>query len=96
MGTSGAESLCAASNIFVGVESTVTVRPYLTRMTPSELHTVLTAGMATVASNVLALYVFMLRDVFPGIAGHLVSATLLSAPAALVGPSTPSVASAPK
>jgi CNT family concentrative nucleoside transporter len=84
MGTSGAESLCAASNIFVGIESTVTVRPYLSRMTVSELHTVLGAGMATVASNVLALYVFMLRDQFPNIAGHLVSASLLSAPAALV------------
>ncbi|OGV63148.1 MAG: nucleoside transporter [Lentisphaerae bacterium RIFOXYC12_FULL_60_16] len=84
MRTSGAESLCAASNIFVGVESAAVVRPYLLRMTRSELCTVLTAGMATVASNVLAFYVYCLRDVFPGIAGHLVSASLLSAPAALV------------
>lgn len=84
MKVSGAESLCAASNIFVGVESALTVRPYLKAMTASELCTVLTAGMATVSSNVMAVYVFSLNDVFPNIAGHLVSASLLSAPAALV------------
>ncbi len=84
MRISGAESLCAASNIFVGVESSLTVKPHLNSMTRSELCTVLTAGMATVASNVLALYVFTLRNEFPAIAGHLVSASFLSAPAALV------------
>jgi len=84
MRISGAESLVAASNIFVGIESTLTVKPYLGRMTGSEICTILTAGMATVASNVLALYVFSLQAVFPTIAGHLVSASLLSAPAALV------------
>jgi len=83
MRISGAESLVAASNIFVGIESTLTVKPHLARMTRSELCTILTAGMATVASNVLALYVFSLKAVFPTIAGHLVSASLLSAPAAL-------------
>ena len=81
---SGAESLCAASNIFVGVESTLTVRPHLERMTRSELTTILTASMATVASNVLALYVFSLKSTFPTIAAHLVSASILSAPAAIV------------
>jgi CNT family concentrative nucleoside transporter len=55
----------AASNIFVGIESTLTVKPYLGQMTQSELCTILTAGMATVASNVLALYVFSLQEVFP-------------------------------
>jgi CNT family concentrative nucleoside transporter len=84
MRISGAESLVAASNIFVGIESTLTVKPYLSRMTDSEICTILTAGMATVASNVLALYVFSLQAQFPTIAGHLVSASLLSAPAALV------------
>jgi len=84
MRISGAESLVAAGNIFVGVESAITVKPCLAQMTRSELCTVLTAGMATVASNVLALYVFTLRDRFPTIAGHLVSASLLSAPAAIV------------
>ena len=84
MRISGAESLVAASNIFVGIESALTVKPYLGRMTQSELCTILTAGMATVSSNVVALYVFSLEPQFPKIAGHLVSASLLSAPAALV------------
>ncbi|NLE02218.1 MAG: nucleoside transporter, partial [Fibrobacter sp.] len=81
---SGAEALCAASNIFVGVESAFTVRPHINDMTRSELCTMLTAGMSTVASNVLALYVFTLKDQFPTIAGHLISASILSAPAAIV------------
>ena len=84
MRISGAESLCAASNIFVGIESATTVRPYLPDMTRSELCTILTAGMATVASSTLAFYVFLLKDVFPTIAGHLISASILSAPAAIV------------
>lgn len=81
---SGAESLCAASNIFVGVEASFTVKPHIPKMTRSELCTMLTAGMATVASNVLALYVFTLKAQFPTIAGHLISASILSAPAAIV------------
>ena len=84
MRISGTESLVTASNIFVGVESNLTVKPYLNDMTRSEICTILTAGMATVASNVLALYVFSLKSQFPTIAGHLISASLLSAPAALV------------
>lgn len=84
MRISGAESLCAASNIFVGVEAATTIRPYLKDMTRSELCTILTAGMATIASSVLALYVFILKGQFPTIAGHLVSASILSAPAAIV------------
>jgi len=84
MRISGAESLCAASNIFVGIESATTVRPYLQRMTRSEFCTILTAGMATVASNVLALYVGFLKDTFPTIAGHLISASIISAPAAIL------------
>lgn len=84
MKVSGAESLVTASNIFVGVESALTIKPYLAAMTRSELCVVLTAGMATVASNILALYVFSLKTYFPAIAGHLISASLLSAPAALI------------
>ncbi len=84
MKISGAEALVVASNVFVGVESAFTVKPHIDKMTKSELCTMLTAGMATVGSNVLALYVLTLRDVFPTIAGHLVSATLLSAPAAII------------
>lgn len=84
MRISGAESLCSASNIFVGIESAIAIRPYLADMTESELCTVLTAGMATIASSVLALYVMILREYFPMIAGHLISASILSAPAAIV------------
>ncbi len=84
LGVSGAESLVAASNIFAGVESALTVRPFLATMTRSELCTILTVGMATVSSNVMALYVFTLKSQFPTIAGHLMSASILSAPAALV------------
>lgn len=84
MRISGAEALCTASNIFVGIESATTVRPYLSGMTRSELCTILTAGMATIASSVMALYVFILQSKFPTIAGHLVSASILSAPAAVV------------
>ena len=84
MKISGAESLSAASNIFVGIESALTIKPHLKDMTASELCTVLTVGMATVASNVLVLYVLFLQDQFPSIAAHLISASFLSAPAALV------------
>lgn len=84
MRLSGAESLSASSNIFVGIESLLTIKPYLDKMTRSELCTVLTAGMATVSSSMLALYIFSLKGEFPTIAAHLVSASILSAPAALV------------
>ena len=84
MRISGAESLVAASNIFVGVEANLAIKPHLNKMTESELCTILTAGMATVASNVMAFYVFTLQPYFPAIAGHLVSASLLSAPAAIL------------
>ena len=84
MKVSGAESLCVSSNIFVGVESSLVVKPYLEKMTISELGTILTAGMATIASSVLSLYVMILRAKLPTIAGHLVSASILSAPAALL------------
>ncbi|MFN0087989.1 MAG: NupC/NupG family nucleoside CNT transporter [Blastocatellia bacterium] len=84
MGISGAESLCAAANIFVGVESALVVRPYIERMTRSELLTVLSTGMATAASTTLGLYVIMLHKAFPQIAGHLLSASVISIPAAVV------------
>ncbi len=84
MRVSGAESLCVSSEIFVGVESSLVVRPHLAAMTRSELTTILTAGMSTIASTVLAVYVFLLQKEIPAIAGHLVSASLLAAPATLV------------
>jgi len=84
LGTSGAEGLGVASTIFVGVESAGVVRPFLERMTRSELFTLLTACMATVSSTTLGIYVAMLQPAFPTIAGHLVSASVISAPAAIV------------
>ena len=84
LGTSGAEALCSASNIFVGIESATTIRPYIQNMTRSELFLILSVGMSTVASSVLAVYVAFLGGVFPTIAGHLISASILSVPAAFV------------
>jgi len=84
MGTSGAESLSAASNIFVGqTEAPLVVKPFVEDMTRSELHAVMTGGFATVAGGVFAVYVMFLEKGIPDIAGHLVVASVLSAPAAL-------------
>ncbi|HYE73286.1 MAG TPA: nucleoside transporter C-terminal domain-containing protein, partial [Blastocatellia bacterium] len=84
MNISGAESLSSAANIFVGVESSLVIRPYLKRMTKSELLTVLSAGMATVASTTLGIYVLFLQQSFPQIAGHLLSASVIAIPAVVV------------
>ncbi|HVN97084.1 MAG TPA: nucleoside transporter C-terminal domain-containing protein [Syntrophorhabdaceae bacterium] len=84
MGISGAESLCASAQIFLGIESNLTVRPYLSKMTKSELLVVLTTGMATIASSVLGFYVIILAGVFPTVAGHLISASILLAPSAIL------------
>lgn len=80
LGTSGGESLAAAANIFVGqTEAPLVVRPYIGKMTRSELMALMTGGMATVAGSVLAVYVKM------GVsAGHLLAASVMSAPASLV------------
>jgi CNT family concentrative nucleoside transporter len=84
LGISGAEALYGASQIFVGIESTLMVRPYLQRMTKSEFLMLLTTGMCNVASSTLGLYVAFLKGVFPLIAGHLLSASVLSIPAGVV------------
>ncbi|PIU83162.1 MAG: NupC/NupG family nucleoside CNT transporter [Elusimicrobia bacterium CG06_land_8_20_14_3_00_38_11] len=85
MGVSGAESLSCSANIFVGqTEAPLLVRPFISDMTKSELLAVMTGGMATVAGGVMAAYVGMLKDYFPSIAGHLLTASVMSAPAALV------------
>jgi len=85
MGTSGAETLSAAGNIFVGqTEAPLLVKPFVARMTQSELMAVMTGGFATVAGGVLAAFVGMLVAYFPDIAGHLIAASVMSAPAALV------------
>ena len=84
MGTSGSETLSVSANIFVGqTESPLMIRPFINQMTMSELMAVMTGGFATVAGGVMAIYVAMLSDI-PGIAGHLMAASIMSAPAALV------------
>ncbi len=84
MGTSGSETLSVSANIFVGqTEAPLMVRPFIENMTKSELMAVMTGGFATAAGGVMALYVMWLNDI-PGIAGHLLAASVMSAPAALV------------
>jgi CNT family concentrative nucleoside transporter len=84
MGLSGAESLSGAANIFVGIEAGLIVRPYLAAMTQSELLLVLTCMMATVASTVMGIYVSALQHTVPQIAGHLISASIISIPCAVL------------
>lgn len=80
MRTSGSESLAAAANIFMGqTEAPLVVKPYLPRMTRSEIMALMTGGMATIAGGVLAAYVS-----FGVSAGHLLTASVMSAPAALL------------
>ncbi|MFK7817783.1 MAG: NupC/NupG family nucleoside CNT transporter [Planctomycetaceae bacterium] len=80
LGTSGAETLSAAANIFVGqTEAPLVIRPYVNEMTMSELNVVMVGGFATIAGGVLAAYVGMGID-----AGHLITASVISAPAALM------------
>lgn len=85
MKTSGAETLAAAANIFVGqTEAPLIIKPFVPKMTRSELLCVMVGGMANTAGGVMAAYVGMLRDRSPDIAGHLLAASILSAPAALL------------
>ena len=85
MGTSGAETLAATTNIFVGqTEAPLMVKPFLANATNSELMAIMTAGFANIASGVLAAYAAMLSGFFPDAAGHLLAASLLSAPSSLV------------
>jgi len=80
MDTSGSESLCTSANVFIGMTTApLVIRPYLDSMTRSELMAMMTGGMATVAGGTMAAYAGMGAD-----AGHLMVASLMSAPAALV------------
>lgn len=84
MGIGGAVGLAAAANIFVGmIEAPLFIRPYLRRMTRSELFTVMTCGMATIAGTVMVLYASILTGVIPNAMGHILIASLISAPAAI-------------
>ena len=85
LGVSGAEALSVAANVFVGmVEAPILVRPYVEKMTESELFCLMSAGMATIAGSVMAAYIGILQPHFPQVAGHILSASLMSAPAAVV------------
>lgn len=82
MGVSGAESMAMAANVFAGqTEAPLVVKPYIAKMTMSELNALMTGGFATVAGSVLAVYIGV---VGPDIGAHLLTASLLSAPAAFV------------
>jgi len=84
MGLGGAEGLGVSANVFVGmVESPLFVRPYLEKMTRSELFTLMTAGMATIAGTVMVLYASILGDAIPGVMGHILTASIISVPAAV-------------
>jgi len=85
MKVSGCESLATAANVFVGmVEAPMFIRPYIRTLTRSELFAVMTGGMATIAGTVLVLYASFLQTALPGALGHLLVASLISAPAALL------------
>jgi CNT family concentrative nucleoside transporter len=82
MGVSGAESMAIAANIFAGqTEAPLVVRPYIARMTESELNALMTGGFATIAGTVLAAY---MNFVGPELAPHLLTASVMSAPAAFL------------
>ena len=82
--TSGAETLSVSANIFVGqTEAPLMIRPFVKGLTQSEVMAIMVGGFATVAGGVMAIYVKILGDV-PGIAGHLMAASIMSAPAAIV------------
>jgi CNT family concentrative nucleoside transporter len=84
MGIGGVEGLGVTANVFVGmVESPLLIRPYLLGISRSELFTIMTSGMATIAGTVMVLYASILNESIPGIMGHLLTASLISAPAAI-------------
>jgi CNT family concentrative nucleoside transporter len=85
MGTSGAETLSTAANIFVGqTEAPLLVRPFLALATRSELMAIMVGGFANIATGVLVAYTDMLKDFVPSAGGHLALACFISAPATLV------------
>ncbi len=81
----GAEGLGVSANVFVGmVEAPLLIRPYVNRMTKSELFTLMTSGMATIAGTVMVLYASILESVIPNVIGHILTASIMSVPAAIV------------
>jgi concentrative nucleoside transporter, CNT family len=86
MGTSGSETLSACANIFMGqTEAPLMIRPYVPRMTRSEIMTIMVCGMAHIAGGVAAVYAAMgIQAGYPNTAGHLLTASVLNCPAALM------------
>lgn len=85
LGIGGAVGLSTAANIFLGmVESPLFIRPYLGQLTRGELFMVMTGGMAGIAGTVFVLYATLLKNVIPDVAGHILVASIVSAPAALL------------
>ncbi|WP_428103398.1 NupC/NupG family nucleoside CNT transporter [Candidatus Rariloculus sp.] len=85
LGIGGAVSLAAAANIFVGmVEAPLLIRGYLRELGRGELFMVMCTGMATIAGTVLLLYTTILGPVLDGAVGHLITASIISAPAAIM------------
>ena len=79
LGTSGAESFSTVSDVFVGqTEAPLAIRPYIARLTQSELFACMVAGFATTAGGVLAAYVRMLNPYVPGIAGHFIACSVMA------------------
>jgi len=80
----GTEGLGVSANIFVGmVESPLFIRPYLKHMTRSEIFTLMTCGMATIAGTVMVLYASILSKIIPDVMGHILTASIISVPAAI-------------
>jgi len=85
MGVGGAVGLSTAANIFVGmIEAPLFIRPYLRRLSHGELFIVMSCGMATIAGTVMVLYASILGPVIPDAMGHILTASVISAPAAIV------------
>jgi CNT family concentrative nucleoside transporter len=85
LGIGGALGVGVAANVFVGmVEAPLLVRPYMARLSRSELFTIMTCGMATIAGTVMVLYASVLSPVIPDALGHLLAASIISAPAAIM------------
>jgi len=81
----GAAGVGVAANVFIGmVEAPLLIRPYLQRLGRSDLFVVMTAGMATIAGTMMVIYATILEPVIPGALGHILTASLINAPAAIV------------
>jgi CNT family concentrative nucleoside transporter len=84
LGISGSEGLVTAANVFLGmIEAPIFIRPYLSRLSRGELFAMMTCGMATIAGTVMVLYAGILSPVLPHALGHLLVASMISAPAAI-------------